>query len=159
MADYERRDVLCCGSRLGDKNNEFTELRLIDGGVVGDITSHFSGMGKGAHGLTLNCVYAIDVVVVDGSIESCRPKTATFVRILKQDLYNNRELAAANRAMHDSTKTALASVAQAKKAANDRFSILSVLKPLRKAYSQTNAQGKLALEVRVLNYLRTGKDL
>ena len=57
-------------------------------------------------------------------------------------------------------ETELAAIAQAKKAKRDDSAALSCLAPLLKVYHNTNAVGRLALEVRVLHYLRTaGSDI
>lgn len=48
-----------------------------------------------------------------------------------------------------------AALNQAKKQ-ND---LLELLRPLREAYQATNPQGQIAMEVRLLNYLRNGRDL
>ena len=61
--------------------------------------------------------------------------------------------------LHEAALTEASAISQKKKALADKSSILDVLKPLRVEYQRTNPVGKLALEVRVLNYLRNNNDL
>lgn len=62
-------------------------------------------------------------------------------------------------ARHEAAETEKAAINQKKKAVSDKAPLLELLKPLRREYNKTNAVGRLALEVRVLNYLRNGNDL
>jgi hypothetical protein len=61
--------------------------------------------------------------------------------------------------MHEAAETEIAATKQMKKARTDKTTVLELLRPLRKAWKGTNHAGRLALEVRALNYLRNGTDL
>ena len=55
--------------------------------------------------------------------------------------------------------TLLTAYSQQKKAEKSNDDILSCLEPIRRAYLKTNAAGRLALQVRVINYLQSKDKL
>ncbi len=69
------------------------------------------------------------------------------------------ELLATIKVRHESVETLLSSFRQSKKDKSTKAYVLRCLKPLIKDYKEANAVGKLAFEVRVLHYLRTGEDV
>ena len=107
-----------------------------------------------SYSLTLAGVYSVDADLVDGEINTLYVNTFKYLGLVTDD-----EQAATIKLQAEALKTEHTARCQAKKSLNDKTVILDVLKPLRKAWANTNAVGKMALEVRILSYLRNGKDL
>lgn len=148
--------IVCHGSRYDKKKKEYTIIQQImtDYKTPFGECATFIGINKGIHGLVVNGIYEIQGTLVNkDEIDCIKPTTS---RLMGE--FSGPE-AVANRLKHDGAKTLASSVSQAKKLANDRSNVLDCMEPLRRAYNNTNSQGKMALEVRVLHYLRYGKDL
>lgn len=99
-------------------------------------------------------VYAMEADLIDGEISTIYPNSFKYMGLVTDD-----DQAATIKLQAEAVTTEHTARQQAKKALNDKTVILETLKPLRKAYAKTNAVGRLALELRILNYLRNGKDL
>lgn len=101
--------------------------------------------------LKIFSIYEGEIEVKDDTI--CAYRKCKFVGIYQG------EDRAMRLAEHDAAMTAWDATQQANKVRNGKTVILDELQGLRKAWQSTNATGRLALEVRVLNYLRNGRDL
>lgn len=139
--------LLCMGTVLLNNNKKGYGYIILneDGTKETDDTMYFQKVIGGA-GNVYKAFYNKESAEIQGGI--------TW-----QENYHNRERGAELRIASDAVLTQLAAVAQSNKARNDKTDLLATLKPLRKAWHNTNASGRLALEVRVLNYLRNGMDL
>lgn len=128
--------ILCLGTRL-DGNKRVTLVSF--GGEL--VTFDFNKR------MMVNAYYKVLARIVDGKLTSYNPNSASLERLV-----NNP----ANAVSHNSAETLYIAINKAKK---DKSGLLDLLKPLRQQYAKTNHAGKLALEVRILNYIRYGKDL
>lgn len=151
MATFDDVLIVCTGTVLDISSKKHTAFQLIDDAEnkVGN-TAYFIKLKT----TFVTGIFKVQGKVVDGNLETIQPSTMQYVRQIK-----DKEWAAEIRIAHEAAETAYSALQQWKKARNDKSDILDVLKPLRRAWHNTNATGKLALEVRVLNYLRNGKDL
>lgn len=157
MSELKEKEIIkvtCVGLRIGTKDNKLIGIvRVSDSSnIVGDIAYYdFKGMGD----FYIGGVYEIKASLKDDEIEYIIPKSASYV-----GKFNNKSLIEEWQIEHESTKTMFTVKAQVKKASTTgKDTLLEALKPLRRAYASTNYEGRLALEVRVLNYLRNGRDL
>lgn len=73
--------------------------------------------------------------------------------------FHDEERTAELSLVSQATDTTFIAEAQEKKARASKQDILNCLKPVRQAWANTNHAGRLALEVRVLNYLRNNSGL
>lgn len=103
-------------------------------------------------GFAPGSLYQADVTI-DGDSVTRHGKPAYVGPML------DKELAAQLYVDSDAAKTQHAALSQAKKAVNDNSNVLECLDPLIQAYWSTNGAGRMALEVRILNYIRSGRDL
>ena len=109
---------------------------------------YFSSKIKNAPGL----IYEIEMSTTEGERSfNGEPK------LIGQ--YANEEVRAELFITSNANLTMLTAFTQRKKAENSKEDILSCLKPIRKAYLKTNSLGRMAIEVRVLNYIRHNSDL
>lgn len=155
MTQTRKIKVVYLGSVTGVGDKRAYEVQLVkDGKTVGE-TSVFAGTtGK------MVCV---------GNVYNAKGNTKNdqVVRIAEfswhdhdqdhRDVLSKEELAALQ-ARDSSTHAHFAAFAQAKKNKGSD-DVLELLKPIRRQWKKTNAVGRMALEVRVLNYLRHGVDL
>ncbi|MBL4908953.1 MAG: hypothetical protein JKX78_02850 [Alteromonadaceae bacterium] len=150
--DFQPVSVLCLGTRVGLGSKRLTAIRLLDiqGEPYGD-PAYFAHMKK----VFPTGVYTMDIALDEGGgIMSVRDQTAKFTGTLVGE-----EACTVIRLEHEAAETQLTAASQVKKAKNDKTCVLETLRPLRKLWASTNHAGQLALEVRVLNYLRNGTDL
>lgn len=149
MIDIKQQTVLCLGTRIvnGKKSTAFQLLDESDA-LIGKVCTYT--------GIKASYVFPAAVCTLDATetLETIHPQSIKFVRSLRSTAFGAKV-----RLEHEAAETILAAYNQGKKAKNNKQQILEALKPLREVYNTTNAVGKLALEVRVLNYLRNGTDL
>jgi len=139
--------VLCTGTFLVGKKKHtgLKELNKLD---INDRLFSYN------RSLVAGGIHEIEAVFEDDKLSSYYPHSVLFKYKLDDDV----ELAKIM-LRHESCETIISALNQAKKAKADKSAILETLKPIRQAYQNTNHAGRLALEVRVLNYLRNGNDL
>lgn len=148
--DFTEVTVLCLGTRLLNGTKKCTAVQLVD--------EHEEPVGEPCLYLNLKGTHPGGIFTCKATLEGNELQTIkSNLKFAKQ--MSDREWAAEIRLSHDAAETTLAALSQVKKAKNDKTPLLEVLRPLRRAYQKTNANGKLAIEVRVLNYLRNGRDL
>lgn len=102
------------------------------------------------------CIYIAQVIVIDDHISSMRFGTLEFSDF---DLLPNQFLRDIHTDQRNNSQAANAVRQSIKNRTDDGDHELSILQGLRIKYQSTNALGKLAMEVRLLNYLRNGRDL
>lgn len=102
------------------------------------------------------CIYIADVIITDDSIRSMRFGTLDFSNF---DLLPNQFLRDIHTDQRNNSQAANAVKQSIKNRTNDGNHELDILQGLRIKYQSTNALGKLAMEVRLLNYLRNGRDI
>lgn len=140
--------VVCLGNRVHDKDRKSIVVqRLAAQDELMGRPWHFTT--KKSHGIA-GCVYEIDAEI-DGDDVSIIFSTMRF-----QGTYHDTDLVAQWKLESQAADTELAAVAQARKAKRDNSAVLECLEPLMNAYMATNPVGRLALEVRVLHYMRSG---
>jgi len=150
--EFQPISVVCFGTRIGVGTKRLTCIRLLgEDGLPYGHPAYFSQMKK----VFPTGVYTMDIALDDGGdILTIRDSTAKFTGTLACE-----ETCTLIRLEHEAAETQLTAANQAKKARNDKTCILETLRPVRKLWASTNHAGQLALEVRVLNYLRNGTDL
>lgn len=143
--------VVCLGTVLSHNHNKSTGLQLIDeqDKPVGE-PAYFGNMKKGFPA----AIFTIKGIVVDGNLNTVQPASLTWDKRM-----TDTEWAAEIRVAHEAGETVLTVARQTKNARRDRSDILDTLKPLRRAWKNTNSDGRLAIELRVLRYLRDGSGL
>ena len=99
-------------------------------------------------------IYDMDVKLDDGGIHSYYGSTAEFAEESLPDVMRTRIQAESR-----SAELAKTVYQQAKKASGGSDLMLEQMLPLRRAYQNTNSLGRMAMEVRVLNCLRNGREL
>ncbi|OES24042.1 hypothetical protein [Alteromonas macleodii] len=148
---FSTYQVVCLGTRVGTKNDKWVGLQRVDENeqLIGEI-GYYSAIKNAFPG----AIFSIEAELTDESLSTIHPSTLTFVKTLA-----DTALSAKIKIEHEANETKLTAIKQAKKARTDKSDILDCLRPLRLAYRNTNHAGRLALEVRVLHYLRNDSDL
>lgn len=145
----EALQIACLGTRI-DGKKKTTALQQVDCNLnlTGEVT-YFSGL----KGIYCGQIYTARGRVTDDRICEINPNSFSYIdTISEEDLLKYKLL-------HEAAETEYTALTQSRRQASDKSCILEQLEPLRKAYKRTNATGRLAFEVRVLNYLRNGKDV
>jgi hypothetical protein len=147
-------NIVVLNNHYDDKGKYYgTRIQqFIDGKVV-DRASAFTLKPKERP--IVGVTYTIEALVNSEGIYTARFHTLKFadVEIEDKEFIRNIDL------LERSNKTAADALSQAIKSAKSSDDILECMRPLRKAYQKTNRLGQMAMEVRLLNYLRNGKDL
>lgn len=140
--------LLCLGTRYFQGSKKHTAYIEIDENqnIVSDEVVHYSHNSK----VNVNVIYTVQSPE-KGSILG---NSFEVVERLKDEDQSATQLLE-----HEAHELAFLTYKKSKKAQSDKTGILNLLWPLRQLYKNTNALGKMALEVRILNYLRNGKDL
>ncbi len=143
---------MCDG--LGSGNKTYRQLAPLDENGKPDTDSPLTfNKSKGFNRLCLGSVYAIES---EANVEGRRTfymNTIQYQRKMDHDFCIEQNI------LQRALDISVAAFNQQKKTALDHDSILERLRPLRAAYSKTNAVGKMAIEVRLLSYLRNEKGL
>lgn len=155
MSEFKRVNIYILHDEFDCKGKlNGTQLQRIndDGVLFGEISS-FSPDKKRRP--MVDCCYSIEALTGDdGHVISARFGT---LKIL--DLMPDREISRETQMLQITHKTQATAISQALKNSKSDHLILDCMKPLRRAYMKTNRIGQLAMEVRLLNYMRYGKDL
>lgn len=148
--------VLCLGSRLSGNNKLSVALQRVDESnvAIGSIALFSKKKAYVPGGY-----YLIEDELVDFGEDGGITSIAINAMAWSGERIEDDERLAAVIAAHEAAETEKAAINQEKRAVSDKSPILDLLKPIRKEYAKTNAVGRLALEVRVLHYLRYGKDI
>lgn len=152
MSDkFEEVRILYLGTVLDGKDKKHCACQLVDGDnrPLGEIV-YFGKCGT----MFAPGIFKGEGLLKGNDLISIRTNTFQFV-----DELADKTLAAEIRLTHEANETEYTAVKHAKKARNDKSAVLELLKPLRRAWLKTNTVGRLALEVRILHYLRSGDDL
>lgn len=151
--DFKPVKVTGIGVRIGVKNKKLRGIIQVDenGESFGEIALYEE---KVLRGFNIGCIYEIQATIEEGEIQTVRPSTKRFIgEFLDSDKIVEWQV------QHDSAVTEYSRKQKETKAAKGKEVVLDCLEPLRRAYMNTNHDGRLALEVRVLNYLRNGSGL
>lgn len=150
--NFKELKVVCLGTVVGRGDKRLTAIQLVDSTLnVYGAKAYFSGMKK----FHVAGIFTVNVELdADKEISIIQGSTARFFCA-----FPDEEQSALMRLSHETNETLITAAAQSKKARNDKTCVLETLRPLRKLWASTNHAGQLALEVRVLNYLRNGTDL
>lgn len=146
------RNVVYRGVRTDYGKRQWLSFSLIsdDGMSLGGECLFDKKSFKG-FSVSVGTVCKADMKVSGGSLQ-------TIIGIPKPiSVWHNKAEIASMRILHDACLSTVSAYNQASKDCSDV--VLQCMKPLREAYKQTNSLGKTAIEVRVLNYLRNGRDL
>lgn len=148
--NFQSVRVVCLGTRVTN-NKKTTAFRLLGDGqnFIGP-EARFSAV-KNTYPAA---IFTIEAILINGRLQNINPNTIKFCEKLIDS-----EASAVIRLAHEAAESTLAALSQSRKNKADKSAILAQLKPLRAAWRSTNEVGRLALEVRVLNYLRNGKDI
>lgn len=148
--NFQTVRVVCLGSRVIN-NKRSTAFRLLgEGQTFAGPESRFSYIKNTVPA----AIYTVEAHLVNGQLQNIKAHTMKF-----SEHFIDNEACAVIRLAHEAAESTLAALSQSRKHKADKSSILDQLKPLRALWRNTNEVGRLALEVRVLNYLRNGKDL
>ncbi|AUS01959.1 hypothetical protein NVP3058O_041 [Vibrio phage 3.058.O._10N.286.46.B8] len=147
------RHLVYCGVRTDNGKNQWLSFRLVnDDGITLQPDCLFGKKGFKGFNVSVGSKCECDVIVNErGSLETIRGVPNPI------KIWHDKDDVAAMRALNDACVSVVAAHNQTKK--DGANVVLDCLKPLRQAYKSTNAVGRTALEVRVLNYLRNGRDL
>lgn len=110
---------------------------------------------SGITGTFAGLVYQAEVKIKNGQVSSVFPHSFTYDEEMTNGV--SEDVRAMHSAKSDANTLELLVRSKHKKAARDRSSIFDAMLPLRQAYKKTNGMGKMAMEVRLLHYLRTGR--
>lgn len=149
-AKKEMVELFCTGTHFGKGNN----VRLIGFIIVkeGQLTSRSLYYSYSKFNSYVGHIYKVEMSDEgDGVIMHGRPE---YVRT-----FEDEAVILEHRLESESNDTIFLAVNQAKKAVKEKKDILNCLKPIRQKWRNTNTLGQVALEARVLYYLRTGGDL
>lgn len=144
-------DIICLGMRVVEGNKKVLKLDLVNANCLlsGDPV-YFSYDNS----LSVGGIYEVEGTLKAGKIFKIVFSNTRFVKA-----YDDKKYCQEIRLAHQAAQTEYAAIIQAKKFKSDNSEILSGFVAARRAWQKTNAVGRMALEVRVLNYLRNGKDL
>jgi len=148
----EQVKIYCIGTQITDKGKKAKGFRFVNE----DRTlqeGEFTFSGKGCLACYVGQVYTVKMEIYDNGDMTMYGSPLVFGN------YHDNEQIAKDRLSSEANETLLTARAQSKKAATEKVDILELLRPLRKQYCRTNTQGQVALEARVLYYLRMGRDL
>jgi len=144
--------LYCSGVVIFSNNKPSKAFRLVnDDGTLSDEIVYFSGK-------SLSLCWPGQVYKVEADLEKGGVKTI-YGRPEFHEVYGDEKQRAEDRITSEANQTVITAMTQSKKAETSKSDILNVLKPLRRAYDKTNALGRIAIEVRVLQYLRNNNDL
>ena len=155
MSEFKRVTVLIVNDHFDDNGKASTQLfRLINDVCEGQMSCFTM---KAKQKPLVGCVYTViaKTCQIDGHIETLKPDSFQIGYGTFSDESYLREIQLKQRA----ESTLANAKRQAIKDSKSDELILDCMKPLRQAYKKTNRQGQMAIEVRLLNFLRYGGDL
>lgn len=146
--------ILFRGSEIDANNKRITCLQCLDSNLKleGDIM-YYSGIKK-ANSYVVGGIYEVQMD------RSNNESTIWFGTMKYYNAYPDTDLVAELQASHRSNENLIAHYAKEKKdkaASND--AMLKTLEPLRRAWSQTNARGRILIELDVIRALRDMRGL
>lgn len=149
MSKKEKVELFCTGTHFGNGNVRLIGFIVLEKGKTTDETLYYS-LSKIRAGV--GHVYTVDMSKDDGHQTMYgKPR---WVRE-----FEDEEFVLKHRLESEKNETLFLAMNQAKKALKEKKDILNCLKPIREKWRNTNTQGQVALEARVLYYLRAGGDL
>lgn len=133
--------------RLINGKDKYDLFYPLDADGTADTSKRLAFISSGKGALTVGGVYLIEATA---ERDTARISGAKFVR-----MYEDKALIIEWRAAHDADRLAIAAAA-AERRAKANNDALAALDPLRRLWRSSVGDQRLALEIVVLNYLRTG---
>ncbi len=147
----QKVELFCTGTHIGSSNQKLIGFIVLDeeGQPTDKELVYLASKFKGCY---VGQVYNAEMKFgKDSTVIYGRPD---YVRTHGDD-----EFILEHRINSEANETILTFKKQSQKEAREKTDIMAQLEPLRRAYQRTNMQGKVAMEARVLYYLRRGEDL